>query len=138
MSGVELEDGTQIEAPVVVNAAGPWSSALNRIAGVESEMKIKTNPMRQEVHAAEAPQNFSFDSGAPLLTDLDLGYYAVPKMGGTFYVGGVEPDCDPLEWVENPDEVSLNPTVPRFEAQHDAPTNSRTCTTRPLNCRCTM
>ena len=47
-------------------------------------MKIKTNPMRQEVHAAEAPQNFNFDSGAPLLTDLDLGYYAVPKMGGTF------------------------------------------------------
>ena len=117
VSGVELQNGTEIKAPVVVNAAGPWSSMLNRIANVESEMKIKTNPMRQEVHAAEAPNNFNFDSGAPLLTDLDLGYYAVPKMGETFYVGGVEPDCDPLEWVENPDEVSLNPTIQRFEAQ---------------------
>ena len=117
MSGVKLKDGTTIDAPIVVNAAGPWSSALNRIAGVESEMAITTSPMRQEVHAAEAPEDFNFDSGAPLLTDLDLGYYAVPKMGGTFYVGGVEPDCDPLEWVDDPDGVSLNPTVARFEAQ---------------------
>ena len=117
VSGVKLKDGTTIDAPIVVNAAGPWSSALNRIAGVESEMAITTSPMRQEVHAAEAPEDFNFDSGAPLLTDLDLGYYAVPKMGGTFYVGGVEPDCDPLEWVDDPDGVSLNPTVARFEAQ---------------------
>ena len=117
VSGVSLKDGTTINAPIVVNAAGPWSSALNRIAGVESEMAITTSPMRQEVHAAEAPNDFNFDSGAPLLTDLDLGYYAVPKMGGTFYVGGVEPDCDPLEWVDDPDGVSLNPTVSRFEAQ---------------------
>ncbi len=91
VSGVKLKDGTTIDAPIVVNAAGPWSSALNRIADVESEMAITTSPMRQEVHAAEAPEDFNFDSGAPLLTDLDLGYYAVPKMGGTFYVGGVEP-----------------------------------------------
>ena len=117
VSGVLLKDGTKINAPIVVNAAGPWSSILNRIAGVESEMAITTSPMRQEVHAAEAPDDFNFDSGAPLLADLDLGYYAIPKMGGTFYVGGVESDCDPLEWVDDPDGVSLNPTVSKFEAQ---------------------
>ena len=48
VSGVALKDGTTIEAPIVVNAAGPWSSRLNQIAGVESEMAITTSPMRQE------------------------------------------------------------------------------------------
>ena len=117
VSGVVLKDGTKIEAPIVVNAAGPWSSQLNRLAGVENEMAITTRPMRQEVHSAEAPEDFKYETGAPLLTDLDLGYYAIPKIGGMFYVGGVESDCDPLEWVENPDEVSHIPTVERFESQ---------------------
>ena len=37
--------------------------------------------------------------------------------GGTLLVGGVEPDCDPLEWVDDPDEVAPLPTVACFEAQ---------------------
>ena len=32
-------------------------------------------------------------------------------------VGGVESDCDPLEWVDDPDAISPTPTVACFEAQ---------------------
>jgi len=35
VSGVELENGEFIEAPVVVNAAGPWGAEVGRMAGVE-------------------------------------------------------------------------------------------------------
>ena len=117
VTGVELADGSTIDAPVVVNAAGPWSSALNRLAGVTDGMAVHTRPMRQEVHVVGSPPGSGLHDGGALLADLDLGYYSRPQPGGTMLVGGVEPDCDPLEWVEDPDEVSPTPTVECFEAQ---------------------
>ncbi len=42
VAGVALKDGRRIDAPVIVNAAGPHSSIINRMAGIEDEMKIKT------------------------------------------------------------------------------------------------
>ncbi|MFW5855533.1 MAG: NAD(P)/FAD-dependent oxidoreductase, partial [Thermodesulfobacteriota bacterium] len=45
-AGVRLKDGTEIHAPVVVNVAGPHSYLINRMAGVEAGMKIKTRALR--------------------------------------------------------------------------------------------
>ena len=36
---------------------------------------------------------------------------------GGLLVGGTEPECDPLEWVDNPDTVSMAPTQAVFQAQ---------------------
>ena len=52
-----------------------------------------------------------------MMSDLDLGYYARPQPGGTLLVGGVEPECDPMEWLDDPDVTPANPTVECFEAQ---------------------
>ena len=117
LAGVRLADGSTISAPVVVNAAGPWSSELNRLAGVTAEMAVPTRPLRQEVHVVPSPDGFSMDDGGVMVADMDLGYYSRPQPGGTLLVGGVEPDCDPLEWLEDPDEASPTPTVECFEAQ---------------------
>ena len=117
LAGVRLADGSTISAPVVVNAAGPWSSELNRLAGVTAEMAVPTRPLRQEVHVVPSPDGFSMDGGGVMVADMDLGYYSRPQPGGTLLVGGVEPDCDPLEWLEDPDEASPTPTVECFEAQ---------------------
>mgnify|MGYP006080841331 FL=1 len=117
LAGVRLADGSTISAPVVVNAAGPWSSELNRLAGVTAEMAVSTRPLRQEVHVVPSPDGFSMDDGGVMVADMDLGYYSRPQPGGTLLVGGVEPDCDPLEWLEDPDEASPTPTVECFEAQ---------------------
>ncbi|MBU8910573.1 MAG: FAD-binding oxidoreductase, partial [Desulfobacterales bacterium] len=46
VSGVSLQDGTEILAPVVVNVAGPHSYLINRMAGVEDQMNIKTRALR--------------------------------------------------------------------------------------------
>lgn len=127
-AGVLLADGRHIDAPVVVNAAGPWSAGLNRLAGVftgSEDGVVGNRPMRQEVHVVPAPPGFGLpgDGGnsvagaGAMLADLDLGYYSRPQAGGTLLVGGVEPDCDPLEWVDDPDAASPHPTVPCFEAQ---------------------
>jgi glycine/D-amino acid oxidase-like deaminating enzyme len=51
--------------------------------------------------------------------DLDLGTYVRSGPGGITLVGGTEPECDELEWVEadKVDEVNMTRTVEVFESQ---------------------
>ena len=116
VSGVKLENGEVIESSIVINAAGPWSSHINDLAGVSELMEMSTKAMRQEVHAIPAPAEFNFTNTPVMIGDLDLGFYTRPQPGGTLIVGGVEADCDPVFWVEDPDDDSLNPTVESWEA----------------------
>jgi glycine/D-amino acid oxidase-like deaminating enzyme len=111
-------DGDAVEAPVVVNAGGPWSGQVNRMAGVGADFEVATRPLRQEVHQVKAPPAFSTDTApGAILADLDLGTYIRPVAGDAVLVGGTEPECDPLEWVDDPDAVSPYPTPERFTAQ---------------------
>lgn len=57
--GVMLEDGEIINAQVVVNASGPHSFVINRMAGVEAGMKIKTRALRHEVVHVPALDDFN-------------------------------------------------------------------------------
>jgi glycine/D-amino acid oxidase-like deaminating enzyme len=116
VSGVVLADGTRIDAPVVVNVAGPWSTALNRIAGVGTDFTIGVRPLRQEVHRVADPEP-TRTTAFPVVADLDLGVYARSTPGGGLLVGGTEPACDDLQWVDDVDVVDPNPTVPVFRAQ---------------------
>ena len=117
-TGVRLSDGTDVSAGVVVNAAGPWSGQLNRLAGVGADFTIRVRPLRQEVHRVRAPAGYA-EGGAlgPAIADLDLGTYVRPDTVGGLLVGGTEPACDPLEWIDDPDASNPNATAPRFAAQ---------------------
>jgi sarcosine oxidase, subunit beta len=119
VSGVELDGGDRVEAPVVVNVAGPWSSAFNRLAGIGDDFTVAVRPMRQEVHHVRAPADYVGADGGPgpVLADLDLGTYVRPAPGGALLVGGTEPECEPLQWLDDPDDADPHPTVPVFEAQ---------------------
>jgi glycine/D-amino acid oxidase-like deaminating enzyme len=113
---VRTADGKAVEAGVVVNAAGPWSGRVNELAGIGQDFRVSTRPMRQEVHHVRAPVDFDGDS-AVTLADVDLGTYVRPTGDGHLLVGGTEPECDDLEWVDDPDAVDYHPTAARFEAQ---------------------
>ncbi|MFI5958945.1 NAD(P)/FAD-dependent oxidoreductase [Cryptosporangium sp. NPDC051539] len=118
VGGVGLSDGTRIAAPVVVNAAGPWSDSINRMAGVGAEFTVRLRPMRQEVHQVSAPAGYNGPSGlGPAIADLDLGIYLRPVPPDFLLVGGTEPDCDPLEWIDDVDAADPRPTAARFQAQ---------------------
>lgn len=117
VTGVRLDDGSTLSAPVVVNAAGPWSGALNRLAGVGEGWTVTTRPMRQEVHHLPAPAGFNGAGIGPCVADLDLGIYLRGTPGDGLLVGGTEPECEPLEWVEDPDGINPNPTQAVYEAQ---------------------
>ena len=52
-----------------------------------------------------------------MIADLDLGIYIRATPGGGVLVGGTEPECDPLQWLDDPDKVHPYPTTAVFEAQ---------------------
>lgn len=54
VSGVQLASGSEIEAPIVVNAAGPWGGQLAALAGVH----LPINPMRQMLFRATLPRHW--------------------------------------------------------------------------------
>jgi sarcosine oxidase, subunit beta len=118
VTGVLLADGERVDAPVVVNCAGPWSARLNALAGVGADFTIGVRPMRQEVHHVTAPPGYNDgDRLGPVVSDLDLGVYLRAAPGDVMMVGGTEPRCDPLGWIDDPGAVDPFPTAASFEAQ---------------------
>ena len=112
-----LETGVEvITADVVVNVAGPWSTLINQMAGAGSDFTMELKPLRAEVHQISTPKDIL---PGPIMGDLDLGTYVRSGPGGITLVGGTEPECDVLEWVEpdKVDEVNMTRTVEVFESQ---------------------
>ncbi len=108
VAGVTLKDGTQIDAPIVVNVSGPHSFIVNRMAGVEEGMNIKTKALRQEVAHVPAPPGLDYEVLGTIISDGDIGCYSRPEVGNHVLVGSEDPDCDILEWVDDPDNYNTN------------------------------
>jgi sarcosine oxidase subunit beta len=116
VAGVRLADGQELAADIVVNAAGPHSVAVNQLAGVLADFRVSTRPMRQEVHAVDGPPELAGQIGTTV-GDGDLGTYFRFAPGGGVLVGSQEPECDPLEWLEDADDYDVHPTGRGFERQ---------------------
>lgn len=118
VTGLVLADGQHIDTRVVVNVGGPWSSALNRLAGVGEDFTISVRPMRQEVHQVPAPPGFNSEHQlGPVVADLDLGIYVRGTPGDGMLIGGTEPECEPMQWLDEPEDAYPNPTTALYEAQ---------------------
>ena len=104
-AGVVLKGGESIDAPVVVNVAGPHSYIINRMAGVEAGMNIKTRALRQEVAHVPSPEGFNFEKDGYVISDSDIGCYSRPEIGNHILVGSEDPACDEREWVD-PDDYN--------------------------------
>ncbi|MGW4420822.1 NAD(P)/FAD-dependent oxidoreductase [Streptosporangium sp. NPDC004631] len=117
VTGVRLAGGELISAPVVVNVSGPHSSRVNQMAGATG-IRIGTRPLRQEVHSIPLPPTFgSATAMGPIVIDDDLGTYFRPHLDGRLLIGGTEPECDPLVWIDDPDTYGPHPTADVFNAQ---------------------
>ena len=112
--GVTLSDGSELRADIVVNVGGPWSIKINEMAGVGEDFTISVRPMRQEVHHIATPLNLLT---GPMIGDMDLGTYMRPSPGGAILLGGTEPECEPLEWVDDLEKVNMVRTQALFESQ---------------------
>jgi sarcosine oxidase, subunit beta len=107
VAGVSLRSGERIAAPVVVNIAGPHSYKVNRMAGVEEGMKIKTRALKQEVAHVPFPPGFDFERMGLVTSDSDIACYCRPEVGNHLLIGSEDPPCDAREWVD-PDEYDRN------------------------------
>jgi len=107
-AGILLKDGSRIEAPVVINVAGPHSFIINRMAGVDQGMNIKTRALRQEVAHVPAPEGLDYQKAGMLVSDGDIGCYSRPEVGNHVLIGSEDPDCDTLEWIDDPDNYNTN------------------------------
>lgn len=105
VSGVRLDDGQEISSPVVINVAGPHSARINAMAGADSDMKITTRALRQEVVHVPSPEGFNFGSSGPVVSDSDIGCYCRPETGNHILVGSEDPECDGREFVD-PDDYN--------------------------------
>jgi sarcosine oxidase, subunit beta len=117
IGGVSLADGRRLDAPVVINVAGPHSSHLNAMAGVLEEMKIGTCALRHEVHYVPAPAGFDFERHGCVLSDGDQGIYFRPTTANHILVGSEDPDCDRRIWVDDADSYDRNVTEEQWDAQ---------------------
>jgi len=117
VQGVRLRSGSVIQSPVVVNVAGPYSGQVNALAGVTEEFRIRTRPLRQEVHSVPAPAGYARGELGPVVTDGDLGTYFRSHFGGQLIVGSAEPECDALHWIDDPDSFEAEPTAQAWDAQ---------------------
>ncbi len=115
--GVTLADGTRIDAPILVNAAGPHSAVINHLAGVAHKMNIQTRPLRHEVHFVPSPENFSYEKDGLVVGDGDLAGYHRPETGNMILVGSEDPACDDREWIDDPDEYIQDVTQTQYQAQ---------------------
>ena len=83
VAGVTLADGTEIDAAVVVNVAGPHSFVINRMAGVYDSMNIKTKALRHEVHHVPSPAGVDYERDGLHSSDPDLAIYVRPESATT-------------------------------------------------------
>jgi sarcosine oxidase subunit beta len=104
VSGIALASGEIFESPVVLNAAGPHSSKINRMADVEKQMKIKTRALRQEVAHVPLPDGYNPET-ACVTSDSDIGVYTRPEQGNNLLIGSEDPPVDKHEWVD-PDDYN--------------------------------
>ncbi len=108
---LDNDKANYIHCGIVLNAAGPHSTRINIMAGVDTDMSVFGRPLRQEVCSLRRPEGFTpTDDQKAIVMDIDAGVYYRTEPSGKFVVGGTEPDCDPLVWLDDPDTLDRNPT----------------------------
>ncbi|MBC6441294.1 MAG: FAD-binding oxidoreductase [Rhodospirillales bacterium] len=104
--GVTLDDGEELDAPIVVNVAGPHSSKINEMAGLTGTMRITTRALRHEVAHVPAPEGFDIEKQGYVFSDSQIGAYSRPETGNHMLIGSEDPACDEKEWVDPDDYLT--------------------------------
>lgn len=105
VAGVDVAGGGSIDAPVVVNAAGPWAARVAAMAGLDWKWTIR--PIRAQVMYREWPRDL-VPGPLPVLGDSSAGIYLRPEASGQQILVGSVLHEDEQEVVEDPDAFNHN------------------------------
>jgi glycine/D-amino acid oxidase-like deaminating enzyme len=97
--GVDLDDGSAVDAPVVVNAAGPWCNRVNDMAGLDLAWTLR--PTRVQVMFRVSTHGAYGE--LPLCADAAGGIYFRPESRGQQLLVGSIRGEDERELVPDPD-----------------------------------
>jgi sarcosine oxidase subunit beta len=101
-TGVELVDGSTIDAPVVVNAAGPWCNHLFEQLGLDLGWPLVPTRI-QVVHIDRPPE---LEGPIPVTVDAAAGiYFRTQNRGQQLIVSSVREE-DEKESVDSPDDFA--------------------------------
>ena len=106
VTGVDLGDGSVIDAPVVVNASGPWASRLAATAGFDYA-PWTIHPIRAQVIYREWPRD-EVPGPLPIVGDAAGGIYFRPEASGQQILVGSILEADEQEVVADPDVFNGN------------------------------
>jgi sarcosine oxidase subunit beta len=59
----------------------------------------------------------NWDRSGLLVGDDDMGTYFRPEVGNNILLGSQDPECDPQEWVDDPDDFNRNITEDQWHVQ---------------------
>ena len=90
---------------------------INRLAKVDESMKIKTRALRHEVHFVPAPDGYDVERHGHVTSDGDIGGYSRPETGNLILVGSQDPECDPKDWIDDPDHFDREVSNGQWQAQ---------------------
>lgn len=110
VTGVVTGDG-EIATGVVVNACGPWSDRIGRMAGVEYPLTFS----REHEAIFDAPEGLE---DFPVISDVPQRLYCRPYVGGKVLVGDGWPKqkepVDPETYDDGTDDAHVSNMVPRL------------------------
>ncbi len=101
--GVDLADGSSIEADLVINAAGPWCGRLNQLAGLDLLWPLE--PTRVQVGYRDWPADLG---RVPVTVEASTGLYFRPDAAGSRILFGSVLEEDEQEVVEDPDNFKTS------------------------------
>jgi glycine/D-amino acid oxidase-like deaminating enzyme len=104
VTGVELSDGTEISAGLVINAAGPWCNQLNAMAG--ADLRWTLTPTRIQTVYRSWPADLG---PIPVGADATTGIYFRPETAGQQVLIGSVLAEDEEEIVDDPDDFKRVP-----------------------------
>jgi glycine/D-amino acid oxidase-like deaminating enzyme len=99
VTGVTLVDGHTIDAPQVVNAAGPWCNRLNDNIGLEHTWNLVPTRAQVMLRATVEP----LPGGLPMVADAAGGVYFRPDNNGQQILVGSTRSEDETETIDDPD-----------------------------------
>jgi D-arginine dehydrogenase len=100
----------QIEAGVVINAAGAWADVIARLAGVEP---VGLQPNRRTALIVAAPDGSNSDEW-PMVIDVDEQFYFRPDAGALLLSPGDETPTDPCD--AQPEELDIAIAIDRVQS----------------------
>jgi sarcosine oxidase subunit beta len=110
VTGVVTGEG-EIATGVVVNACGPWSDRIGRMAGVNYPLEFS----REHEAIFDAPEGFE---DFPVISDVPQALYCRPYVGGKILVGDGWPKqkepVDPETYDDGTDDAHVSKMVPRL------------------------